>query len=127
MIGIYNGAVTSGNQSGQLVGDSNKITMVLNSSQNQEDIQTIAIRTTEAQYVTVGDVEISLVGDKANMWCLSEDEVSWGNWGSKLTLSNPNIGNENKLLYIKAKSVSGEGAMTDLSTSLRVSATIGTV
>lgn len=127
MIGIYNGAVQSGDQSGTLVSDDNKITMVLNSSQNQEDTQTIAIRATEAQYQTVGDVEISLVGTTASKWALSEDNSSWGEWGAKLTLTSPNIGNKNKLLYIKAKATEDEGAKNDISVNLRVSCTVGTI
>lgn len=127
MIGIYNGAVQSGDLSGSLVNDSNRITMVLNSSQNQEDTQTIAIRATEAQYQTVGDVEISLVGTTASKWALSEDGQSWGEWGAKLTLTNPNIGYRNKLLYIKAKATEDEGAKNDISVNLRVSCTVGTV
>ena len=126
MIGLYNGSVESGNQSGALVSSSNRVTFVLNSSLNEEKEQTLAIRTLEANHKTVGETVVSLEGSSKAKWALSLDGEIWGNYGESITITEE-IRNANKLIYVKAKAVEGEGAATDVSVSIKITATIGTI
>ena len=126
MIGLYNGSVEVGNQSGALVSSSNRVTFVLNSSLNEEKEQTLAIRTLEENHKTVGETVVALEGSSKAKWALSLDGETWGNYGESITITEE-ISNANKLIYVKAKAVEGEGAATDVSVSIKITATIGTI
>ena len=126
MIGLYNGSVEVGNQSGALVSSSNRVTFVLNSSLNEEKEQVLAIRTLEENHKTVGETVVALEGASKAKWALSLDGETWGNYGESITITEE-IRNANKLIYVKAKAVEGEGAATDVSVSIKITATIGTI
>ena len=126
MIGLYNGSVEVGNQSGALVSSSNRVTFVLNSSLNEEKEQVLAIRTLEENHKTVGETVVALEGSSKAKWALSLDGETWGNYGESITITEE-IRNANKLIYVKAKAVEGEGAATDVSVSIKITATIGTI
>lgn len=126
MIGLYNGSVQAGDQSGVLIDSANKLTLVLNSSLQEEKEATIAIRTIEAQHKTVGSTTLAFEGTNADKWAFSKDNIIWGEYGAPLVL-DAEINNKNTLLYTKAKAVSGENAQTDTSVQIKVTATIGTV
>ena len=126
MIGLYNGSVEVGNQSGALVSSSNRVTFVLNSSLNEEKEQVLAIRTLEENHKTVGETVVALEGASKAKWALSLDGETWGNYGESITIAEE-IRNANKLIYVKAKAVEGEGAATDVSVSIKITATIGTI
>lgn len=127
MIKLYNGVTAddNGTTNGREVTESNKITFVLNSSENAEDVQAIAIRTDE-NYKTVGDVIIGLNGNSKKYWALSLDNQSFGAYGESITLSEE-IRPANRILYIKAKSEEGEGARIDNGCEVTVQCTIAAI
>lgn len=128
MIGLYNNvtATDAGKQTGTLISSSNKLTMVLNSTLQEEKETTIAIRTIEAQHKTVGSTTLAFEGTNADKWAFSKDNLAWGEYGSPLVLEGE-ITNANQIIYVKAKATEGEPAQSDISTVIKVTATIGTV
>lgn len=128
MIGLYNGVSASdaGNKKGNLVSASNRVTFILNSTLQEEKTQVLAIRTIEDNHKTVGDVVLALEGANKDKWALSLDGDVWGDYGQSLTISEE-IRNANKIIHIKAKATEGEGASTDISTNIKITATIGTI
>lgn len=128
MIGLYNNvtATDAGKQTGTLISSSNKLTMVLNSTLQEEKETTIAIRTIEAQHKTVGSTTLAFEGTNADKWAFSKDNLAWGEYGSPLVLESE-ITNANQIIYVKAKATEGEPAQSDISTVIKVTATIGTV
>lgn len=128
MIGLYNGVTSTdaGKQTGNLISSSNKLTMVLNSSLQEEKETAIAIRTIEENHKTVGSTVLAFEGTNANKWAFSKDNIQWGEYGSPLTLEGE-IRNSNQIIYVKAKATEGEPAQTDTSVQIKITATIGTV
>lgn len=128
MIGLYNGVTSndSGKLTGNLINSSNKLTMVLNSSLQEEKEVAIAIRTIEENHKTVGSTTLAFEGSNADKWAFSTDGTQFGAYGSPLTIDEE-IRNSNKIIYVKARAVEGENAQTDISTLIKVTATIGTV
>lgn len=128
MIGLYNGVTASdaGKQTGNLISSSNKLTLVLNSSLQEEKETPIAIRTIEANHKTVGSTTLAFEGTNKDKWAFSTDNSRWGEYGSPLVLEGE-ITNSNQIIYVKAKAVEGEPAQTDVSVQIKVTATIGTV
>lgn len=128
MIGLYNGVTASdaGKTTGNLINTNNKLTLVLNSSLQEEKETAIAIRTIEANHKTVGSTTLAFEGTNADKWAFSKDNSQWGEYGSPLVLEGE-ITNSNQIIYVKAKAVEGEPAQSDVSTLIKVSSTIGTV
>ena len=128
MIGLYNGVTSndSGKLTGNLISSSNKLTMVLNSSLQEEKEVAIAIRTIEENHKTVGSTTLAFEGSNADKWAFSIDGVQFGAYGSPLTIDEE-IRNANKIIYVKGRAVENEKAQTDISTLIKVTATIGTV
>ena len=125
MIKLYNGVTQddAGNTAGKEITESNKITFILNSSENQEDVQALAVRCDEG-YKTVSDIVISLEGDSKRFWALSLDNQSFAEYGESITLSEE-VSGSNRIIYIKAKAENGEGAKVDTACTVRLTCTIG--
>lgn len=125
MIKLYNGVTADdrGTTNGREVTESNKITFVLNSSENQEDVQALAIRCDEG-YKTVSEITLELDGNSKRFWALSLDNQSFANWGESIVLSEEVL-DTNRIIYIKAKAEEGEGAKIDTSCTVRLTCTIG--
>ena len=128
MIGLYNGVTASdaGKKTGNLISTSNKLTLVLNSSLQEEKETPIAIRTIEENHKTVGETLLQFEGANSDKWAFSLDGESFLGWGLPMTITEE-IRNANKIIYVKAKAVEGEPAQSDISTLIKVSSTIGTV
>ena len=125
MITLYNkgSASDSGNKNGMEVSESNKVSFILNSSENQEDTQALAIRC-ETGFKTVSPVIISLENTSREKWAFSKDGQAWGEWGASLTLEDE-IVDTNTIIYVKAKATQDEGAKIDTSCEIRIQTTIG--
>ena len=126
MIGLYNGTVNANTQDGKLVTASNKVTFILNSSLNEEKEQKLAIRTLEENHKTVGSTTLSFEGTNKDKWAFSLDGQAWGNYGESLVIDEE-IRNTNKIIYVKARAVEGEGVSTDTSVSIKIAGVIGTI
>ena len=125
MIKLYNKVSNSdgGNKNGTEVNEGNKVSFILNSSENQEDTQPLGIRCDDG-FKTVSPVIISLENTSREKWALSKDGQAWGEWGASLTLEDE-ISDVNTIIYIKAKATQAEGAKIDTSCEIRIQTTIG--
>ena len=130
MIGLYNNVtmLDAGKQTGTLISASNKLTVVLNSSLSEQKDIWVAIRTIAEDHKTVGATTLAFEGTHADKWSfasLEDDNVFLG-WGEPLVIEEE-IRNSNKILKIRVKCLENESVMSDVSTSIKITSTIGTV
>lgn len=125
MIKLYNKVSESdiGNKNGTEVNEGNRVSFILNSSENQEDTQPLAIRC-DTGFKTVSPVIISLQNSSKEKWALSKDNISWAEYGESLTIEDE-IVDTNTIIFIKAKATQDEGAKIDTSCEIRIQTTIG--
>lgn len=125
MIAIYNKVTKddAGKKTGSVCNSANKITFVLNSSLQEEKSQALALRCNDG-FKTVGETQISIVGNTSK-WALSLDGEKYADYGVALTIPTE-ITDTNTIIYCKSRVTSDEGASSDVSTVLKVTATIGT-
>ena len=128
MIGLYNNvtASDSGKQTGNLVTASNKLSFILNSSLNEEKSQAVAIRMLDDNHKSIGDVTLAFEGANKDKWAFSLDNEAFGNFGEPLVISEE-IRAANKILYVKARSVEGEGVSSDVSVTIKITGVVGTI
>jgi len=124
---LYNGSPTAGGIDGTQVSEgnnSNPITMeALNAAINQiSDIITLAVRA-ESGYETLGNTTITISGTTIDKWQLSLDGVMWLNWGASLIITSV-ITIANTLFYVRAKAVSGENPVNDVSVDLQIAGSV---
>ena len=114
MIGLYNNvtAEDAGKQTGELVTASNKLSFILNSSLNEEKSQAVSIRMLDDNHKSIGDVTLAFEGANKDKWAFSLDNEAFGNFGEPLVIDEE-IRAANKIIYVKAKAVEGEGVSTD--------------
>lgn len=128
MIGLYNGVTSTdaGKKTGNLVTSSNKLSFILNSSLNEEKSQAIAIRMLDDNHKSIGNVTLAFEGTNKDKWAFGTSEELFGNYGEALTISEE-ITASNKILYVKAKAVEGEGVSTDTSVTIKITGVVGTI
>jgi len=124
---LYNGSPTAGGVDGTQASEgnnSNPITIeALNAATNQiSDIITLAVRA-ESGYETSGNTTISISGTTIDKWQLSLDGVTWLDWGASLVITSV-ITIVNTLFYVRAKAVSGENPVNDVSADLKITGLI---
>ena len=140
-IHIYQGSVVAGNTSGTQVseGDSiSPITCTLNATNNQvSDPIKLAIRCDGANppdapngYTTTTNTIITPTGTTYDKWALALDNSgsagTFEAYGDPLTITDI-IGTTNTIFWVKAKSISSETPINDVSTDLVVTTTIGVI
>lgn len=128
MIGLYNNVTANdaGQQTGNLVTASNKLSFILNSSLNEEKSQAIAIRMLDDNHKSVGDITLAFEGSNKDKWAFSLDNEAFGNYGEPLVISEE-LRAANKILYVKARSIEGEGVSTDVSVTIKITGVVGTI
>lgn len=114
MIGLYNNVTSldAGKKTGDLVTSSNKLSFILNSSLNEEKSQAIAIRMLDDNHKSIGNITLAFEGTNKDKWAFGTSEEVFGNYGEPLIISEE-LRAANKILWVKAKSVEGEGVSTD--------------
>lgn len=120
---LYRGNPTAGATDGSQVSEgteSNPITTpALNLTTNEESAAIkLGIRC-DAGYNTSGNTTITPMGTTANKWALSPDGITWGAYGAVLTIATV-IGTVNTIFYAKAKAVSTESPVNDVSVDLQI-------
>ena len=128
MIGLYNNVTANdaGQQTGNLVTASNKLSFILNSSLNEEKSQAVAIRMLDDNHKSVGDITLAFEGSNKDKWAFSLDNEAFGNYGEPLVISEE-LRAANKILYVKARSIEGEGVSTDVSVTIKITGVVGTI
>lgn len=128
MIGLYNNVTANdaNKVTGDLIGAGNKLTVVLNSSLQEVKDTPIAIRTIDSNHKTVGSTTLAFEGSNADKWAFSKDGTDFLGWGAPLTIESE-IRNSNQIIYCRTRSLENENAQTDISTQIKVTATIGTI
>lgn len=128
MIGLYNNVTANdaGKQTGDLVTASNKLSFILNSSLNEEKSQAIAIRMLDDNHKSVGEITLAFEGSNKDKWAFSLDNEAFGNYGEPLVISEE-LRAANKILYVKARSIEGEGVSTDVSVTIKITGVVGTI
>ena len=128
MIGLYNNVTANdaGKQTGDLVTASNKLSFILNSSLNEEKSQAIAIRMLDDNHKSVGEITLAFEGSNKDKWAFSLDNEAFGNYGEPLVISEE-LRAANKILYVKARSIEGDGVSTDVSVTIKITGVVGTI
>ena len=128
MIGLYNNVTANdaGKQTGDLVTASNKLSFILNSSLNEEKSQAIAIRMLDDNHKSVGEITLAFEGSNKDKWAFSLDNEAFGNYGEPLVISEE-LRAANKILYVKARGIEGEGVSTDVSVTIKITGVVGTI
>lgn len=128
MIGLYNNVTANdaGKQTGDLITSSNKLSFILNSSLNEEKSQAVAIRMLDDNHKSVGNITLAFEGSNKDKWAFGLSDSEFGNFGEPLVLSEE-LRASNRILYVKAKSVEGEGVSTDVSVSIKITGVVGTI
>jgi hypothetical protein len=96
----------------------------LNASDNEVSAPKALTIKTEAGYTTYGNVTISFEGATASKFSVC-DTVN-GVYGSTLTITNP-ITEAGTTIYVKAQATSDESPVNDVSTDIKIQATIAVV
>ena len=119
-IDVYNGNPTAGGTDGNAVStggaQTNPVGVVLDASQSEEAVVTLALRC-QSGYQTKGNTVISFTGTNAGYWSICDTEN--GTFASTLTISSV-IGTTNTLFYVKASSSPQETPSVDTSVSIQV-------
>jgi len=120
---VYKGNPTAGGTDGNQVSEGTELnpilTPALNALNNEESAAIKLALRCEAGYNTSGSTTITPSGTTSAMWALSLDSVTWGSYGSALTISTV-IGVVNTVFYVKAKAVSSESPANDTSVDFQV-------
>ena len=128
MIGLYNKVTKSdaGSKTGELITASNKLSFILNSSLNEEKTQAVAIRMLDDNHKSIGETTLSFEGANKERWAFGFSEEAFGNYGEPLVIDEE-IRAANKIIYVKAKAIEGEGVSTDTSVSIKIQGVVGTI
>ena len=129
-IHLYKNNPTAGGVDGSPVSEGTELdpitTKGLNPVINEESMPIKAALRCEAGYNTSGDVTVTPIGASASKWALSLDGITWGLYGTVLTI-NSVVGVVNTIIYAKAKAVSGELPTNDVSVVLQIAGNVATV
>ena len=108
MIGLYNHVTKedAGKKTGDLITSSNKLSFILNSSNNEEGTQVCAIRMLDDNHKSIGDVTLSFEGTSKDKWAFGLTEEEFGNYGEPLVI-NEELRAANKIIYVKARAIEG--------------------